>query len=77
VHPMAVADYWVQQQITVRGDGTWRVIIHIGRPGTIDVGKYFEIMAVANPKIKLKEGNILKEWPAAQAKSQVIEVIRK
>ncbi len=77
VHPMAVSDYWVQQRITVRADGMWRVMIFVGRPGSIDVGNHFEIMAVANPKMRLKEGDILKEWPEAQAKSQVIEVIRK
>lgn len=77
VHPMEVSDYWVQPNVTVREGGTWKVIIYIGRPGTIDVGKQFEIMAVANPKVSLFEGKVLNEWPEAQAKSQVIEVIRK
>ncbi len=77
VHPMEVSDYWVQPSITVKRDGTWKVKIYIGRPGRIDVGKQFEIMAIANPKVRLKEGSILKEWPESQWKSQVIEVIRK
>lgn len=37
----------------------------------------FEIMAVANPKNSLKEGDKLKEWPEAKWRSQVIEAIRK
>jgi hypothetical protein len=41
------------------------------------VGKYFEIIAVANPKAALKEGDVLSQWPEAQLRSQVIEVTRK
>jgi len=77
VHPMEVADYWVQPAVTVREDGTWKVMAYMGRPGDIDVGKQFEIMAFANPAEPLKEGDVLKGWPKAQAKSQVIEVTRK
>lgn len=76
VHPMEVSDYWVQPPVTVREGGKWKVQIHIGRPGAVDVGKHFEILAVANPKNSLKEG-VLKEWPEAEWKSQVIEVTRK
>ncbi|HEX8651558.1 MAG TPA: hypothetical protein VF708_12020 [Pyrinomonadaceae bacterium] len=74
---MEVSDYWVQPPVTMREGGKWKVQIHIGRPGADDVGKHFEIMAVANPKNSLKEGDKLKEWPEAKWKSQVIEVIRK
>ena len=77
VHPMEVSDYWVQPSITVKENGSWKVKIYIGRPGSVDVGKQFEIMAVANPKDNLKEGDVLSGWPEAQAKSQVIEVTRK
>ncbi len=76
VHPMEVSEYWVQPPVTVKKDGTWRVMIYIGRPGTIDVGKQFEIMAVANPKVKLNEGDKLRGWPEAQWKSEVIFVTR-
>ena len=77
VHPMTVSDYWVQPSVAVKEDGTWKVMIYTGRPGSIDVGKQFEIMAVANPKVKLSDGDILSGWPEAQWKSQVIELIRK
>ena len=77
VHPMEVADYWVQPKPTVKEDGKWKAQIHIGRPGNADVGKQFEIMAVADPKRKLNAGDVLKDWPEAKAKSQVIDVTRK
>src|SRR5687768_10657195 len=48
VHPLEVSDYWVQPRVTVRENGTWRVQLNIGRPGRIDLGKSFEIRAVAN-----------------------------
>lgn len=77
VHPMEVSDYWVQPSVAVKEDSTWKVKIYIGRAGNLDVGKQFEIMAVANPREKLLEGKILKGWPDAQWTSQVIEVTRK
>jgi hypothetical protein len=77
VHPLEVSDYWVQPSVTVREDGTWKVIPYIGRPGGADIGKEFELMAVANPKAPLKEGLVLSGWPEAQARSQVVEVTRK
>jgi len=77
VHPMEVGDYWVQQNVTVKKSGAWKVLINIGRPGTIDVGKHFEIMAVAKPKTLLREGAVLSGWPEAQATSEVVEVTRK
>ena len=77
VHPMEVTDYWVQPRVTVKRDGSWKVSIYIGRPGSIDIGKHFEIIAIANPKSKVKEGDVLSGWPDAGWKSEVIEVIRK
>lgn len=75
VHPMEVSDYWVQPSVSVKEDGTWKVKIYVGRPE--DVGKQFEIMAVANPRAGLKEGDKHDGWPEAQWKSQVIEVTRR
>jgi hypothetical protein len=77
VHPMEVSDYWVQPAVTVKENGSWKVKIYIGRPGSVDADKHFEIMAVANTKNKVKEGDVLSYWPEALAKSQVVEVIRK
>lgn len=77
VHPMEVSDYWVQPPVTMRQGGEWKIQIHIGRSGAVDVGKHFEIVAVANPKNSLKEGDKLRGWPEAKWKSQVIEVTRK
>ena len=77
VHPMVTSDYWVQPRVTIRRGGVWRVQVYIGRPGSIDVGKHFEVMAVANPKEALREGKVLGTWPYAQWRSDVIEVIRR
>lgn len=76
IHPMETSAYWVQPSITVRKDGNWKVAAYLGRSGSIDVGKQFEIMAVANPRVGLKEGDVLDGWPEAQWNSQVIEVVR-
>jgi hypothetical protein len=76
VHPMAVSDYWVQPSVNVRENGTWKVQVYIGK-GPIGIGEQFEIMAVANPKVELEEGNVLGGWPEAQWRSQVIEVTRR
>ena len=77
VHPMEVPDYWVQAPASPREGTKWRLQIHIGRPGSDDVGKHFEIMAVANPKPDLKIGDKLKNWPTAKWKSPIVEVVRK
>jgi hypothetical protein len=77
VHPMEVSDYWVQPIPSVKRDGTWKASIYVGRPGGIDAGKHFEIMAVADSEKQLKEGDILTSWPEARWKSEIIEVIRK
>jgi hypothetical protein len=77
VHPLEVSDYWVQPSVTVRNKGAWKVQVHIGRPGNLDIRKIFEMRAVANPKDKLHEGEVLSGWPGAEAISDVIEVTRK
>lgn len=76
IHPMDVSDYWVQPRISVRGDGTWTVQVYVGRPGRLDVGKRFEIMACANPSQPVSEGTIVTWWPDAKWKSEVIRVLR-
>jgi len=75
VHPMETSEYWVQPRPTVRDDGTWKTKIHIGRKGSVDKGKDFEIRAFANPTEDISEGKT-SYWPKAEAKSEVIEVTR-
>ena len=77
VHPMEGSEYWVQPRVTVRHDRKWKVKIYIGRPGTGDVGKQFEVRAIANPSVGLAEGQVLDDWPGAEAISNVVEVTRK
>lgn len=70
-------DYWVQPKAQMTDDKEWTAQAYIGRPGDSDIGKTFRIRAVVNPKISLKEGDVLNAWPAAFGQSQIIEVIRK
>jgi hypothetical protein len=77
VHPLEVSDYWVQPLASVQGKDSWRTQIHVGRPGDADVGKLFEIRAVANPKAVLREGLVLNQWPEAVAVSNAVTVTRK
>ena len=76
VHTMEVADFWVQPSVTVREGGKWKVLCYFGEPGPQHSGKHYEVMALVNPKEKLREGQLLSGWPEAESKSQVIEVVR-
>lgn len=77
IHPMEVSSYWVQPTVSVDKSGNWKVSAYFGRSSNIDVGKKFELIAIANPKTELKEGDVLSEWPEAQWNSEVIAVTRK
>lgn len=70
-------EYWVQPKAHLTAKKEWTAQAYIGRPGDSDIGKTFRIRAVVNPKIPLKEGDVLNAWPAAFGQSQIIEVIRK
>ena len=76
VHPMEAADYWVQPTVTLREGGAWKVLSHFGEPGQQHSGKRYELVAITNPKETLQAGQLLPNWPAAQSKSQVVEVVR-
>lgn len=77
VHPLETTEYWVQPKINVRAGGKWRVRVYLGRPGDIDVGKDFEVMAVAGSKQRLAEGMRLGDWPEARWRSEVVAVVRR
>lgn len=76
IHPLATSEFWIQPPITVRDDGTWKVIPYFGRSPSQDVGAKFEVRAFARPNTALKEGKAT-AWPEATARSNVIEVVRK
>ena len=77
VNPLPSFEYWVQPRVRVHRSGAWKVEIYIGRPGDLDRGKTFEIIAVANPTRELREGVVLGAWPDAEASSAVVEVTRR
>lgn len=77
IHPLEWTDYYVQPEPTQKPDGTFKTIGYVAEDllGIFD-GKRLEIMAVANPKVPLREGLKLRSWPKAEAVSAVIEVVR-
>jgi hypothetical protein len=76
VHPMDVSAYWIQAAVNVKKDGRWNGSVYIGRTGGLDMGKEFEILALANPTEEVKEGAVLGRWPKAQWYSDVVTVVR-
>jgi len=76
VHPEEGGAYWVQPPVAVRENGTWNVHAYIGRAGNLDVGKRFELLSIANPTTPLSEGQVLDRWPEAEARSNVVGVVR-
>lgn len=77
VRPTVTNDFWVQEPAAVNEDGTWQGTVHIGRPGSVDVGEGFQVRAVADPKNELKAGDKLTWWPKSKGKSKVIKLTRK
>ena len=75
IHPVETSDFWIQPPVTVKNNGTWKVKAYFGRAGK-DIGKEFEIRAFANPVSALQEGKS-SNWPSSEARSDVIDVIRK
>lgn len=75
IHPVETSDFWIQPPVTVKNNGTWKVKAYFGRAG-MDVGKEFEIRAFANPVSALQEGKS-SNWPSSEARSDVVDVIRK
>jgi hypothetical protein len=69
VHPMSAGGYFVQQPAMPRQDGIWAASVCLGSSDRI------ELVAVANPLGVMKPGLVLSNWPAAQAKSPVVEVV--
>lgn len=75
IHPVETSGFWIQPPVTVKNNGTWKVKAYFGRSG-MDIGKEFEIRAFANPSSSLQEGESI-NWPSSEARSDVIDVIRK
>lgn len=76
VHPKHLSEYWVQPEVSIERNGVWETQIYIGRAGSIDIGKQYNIIAVANPKKALKEGDVLDFWPESETYSQIVGVVR-
>lgn len=69
-------DYYVQREISIRPDGSWKGLVHIGRVGNTDIGLHMQVRVFVNPIEPLEAGEVLYTWPKAEFASQVIDVIR-
>lgn len=74
IRPLETSDFWVQPPVTVKEDGSWKVVVYFGEAGR-HVGKQYELRAFANPVGKISEGRTT-QWPKAAARSNVVEVVR-
>lgn len=77
VHPLETSSYWVQPRVSIAHGGDWKVFGYFGRSGSIDAGRAFEVLAIADPQIQLDEGMILDRWPPSRLASSVVTVMRK
>ncbi|MCP4370653.1 MAG: hypothetical protein GY797_21455 [Deltaproteobacteria bacterium] len=75
IHPTEISAFWIQPPVTVKNNGTWKVLACFGRAG-MDSGMEFEICAFANPVSYFREGRF-SNWPESEARSKVVSVIRK
>lgn len=76
VHPVETGAFWVQPTVHVAQSLDWSVSAYFGRGSSIDRGKLFDIMAIADPEENLIEAQVLSDWPQARWKSKVVTVVR-
>ncbi|MFA7256751.1 MAG: hypothetical protein WC047_04180 [Kiritimatiellales bacterium] len=74
IHPVETFDFWIQAPVTVKEDGSWKVVVYFGESGQ-HIGKKYEVRAFANPAVVISQGKST-QWPKAAARSNVLEVIR-
>jgi hypothetical protein len=77
VHPSGTPEYWVQPRLRQVGRNRWTTLIYVGRPGDVDAGREFEILAVVQGTVPLVEGQALQDWPASELRSAIVRVRRK
>jgi len=77
VHPRDTGAYWVQPRVATTKTGNWAVEAYFGREGNIDIGREFEILAIAGPRQELLEGQVLPDWPEAAWRSRIVTVVRR
>jgi hypothetical protein len=67
---------YVQAPISIQRNGSWKGNVIIGREGNGDVGFAYEIKALLNPQLKIKEGDTSRIWPSAEVSTEIIRVVR-
>ena len=77
VHPLDdVGEYFVQEQGETRADGSFMSAAVIGRAGSLDCNKLFEIRVFESPTQDLKTGESTDQWPGAESASISVLVKR-
>lgn len=77
VHPVGGGDgYWVQAPADLRMGGTFYEESVIGRGGSVDCNRRYELRAFEQTKEALSTGQQLSSWPEAKAASISVQVIR-
>lgn len=64
------SDWWVQPKVVVNEDGRWKGELYLGPMHLTQEEhrrKEYDIVAVVNPKMKLKEGERLRKLPSAES----------
>jgi hypothetical protein len=72
-----IRGFWDGYAASVSPSGRWRAYVHIGRPGDLDRGVPYEIMAVGDPENTLRPGQVLDWWPRATCRSEILNVVRR
>jgi hypothetical protein len=75
VHSAGSDKFQVQAPLAVGKDGRWLTGVRLGEAEQ-GAGKTFEMVVFANAAAKLKEGDVLAAWPAAESRSAVMTVVR-
>lgn len=69
IHPVINNDCWVQPRAAIQ-NGRWRVNATFGNFDS--EGAQFEMMAVADSTVPLREGQAVSCWPEAAAQSEIV-----
>lgn len=75
VKPISVDEFFVQPQDPGWDEGCSGTV-HLGRGGTLDIGKTYQVRAIAAPELPLDGNQRLSAWPAAKWRSEILTLVR-
>ena len=77
VQPLATNSFWVQGKVFAAYNGQWSTTAQFGDLVPEHVGQGFAFRAVLEPRITLRKGMVLSDWPEARCQSPIVRVTRK